>query len=178
MLLFQLPVLGGQLRLLNGEKQHADGDEHDGGHHQEQGLIVHMGQALHLGVGVHDGGHGQVEYAAHGAHQVDDGVALAAQGLGGHIRHESHSGRAVGAHGDEQQAQHDDEGHQLEGGGGGGIAVIQQGQEVQQNDGAAGAEEDEGHPLAQLGIRPVRNAAEDRQQKQGQYIIRRHDGAG
>ena len=137
-----------------------------------------MGQALHLGIGVHDGGHGQIENAAYGAHQIDDGVAFAAQGLGSHIRHQGHGGRAVGAHSDQQQAQHDDERHQLEGGGGGGEAVIQQRQDVQQDDGAAGTEEDEGHPLAQAGIGAVRDAAEDGQQEQGQHVIRRHDGAG
>ena len=137
-----------------------------------------MGKTLHLGVGVHYRGHDEIEQAAHSAHKIDDGVTLGAQRLGGNIGHEGHGGGTVGAHGHQQQAQHDDKGGHLEGAGVIGVAVVDKGQDVYKNDGKAGAEEDIGHALADSGVCPVGYAAEEGQQEQSQDIIRRHDCAG
>ena len=89
-----------------------------------------MVQALGLGRGVQRRRHPQVEHAAHRAHEIDDGVGLGAQGLGRHVGHQGHRRRAVGAHGDEQQPQHNHKAHQLIGGGLLEIAVVQHGQQI------------------------------------------------
>ena len=164
-LLFQGLVGGGELGLPHGEKHDHHRHRHDEGDHQEQGLVVDVVQPSHLAGGVHHRGDGQVQDAAHRAHEVDDGVGLRAQGFGGDVRHEGHRRGAVHPHGHQQQGQHDDEGHQLEGGGLGGVAVVQHGQQVHEDDREGSAREDIGGALAQLCIRPVGQAAEQGQQE-------------
>ena len=171
-------VFGAELGLFYGDEKHRDCHEHDGRDHDEQGLVIYMGKTLSLGVGVHDGCNDKVQQTANRAHQIDDGVALGAQGLGGNIGHQRHSGGAVCAHGNQQQTQHDDKGGHLEGAGCACIAIVQQGQHVEQDDGAAGAEENIGHALAYSGACPVGQAAKEGQQEQRKNVIRRHDGTG
>ena len=101
-----------QLGLPDGEKQHNHRCHHDEGHHQKQGLVVHVDRPLGPGGGVHHRRHRKVEDAAHGTHQVDDGVALGAEGLGGHVGHQGHRRGAVGAHGHQKQGQHRHEARQ------------------------------------------------------------------
>ena len=138
-----------------------------------------MVQTLGPGGGIERRRHAQIQHAAHRAHEVNDGVGPGAQGLGGHVGHEGHRRRAVGAHGDEQQAQHDNKAHQLEGGGLGGIAVVQDGQQVHEDHRRPGARQDEGGPAAHPGLpAPVGETAEQGQQEQSQNVVRRHDDAG
>ncbi|MPM75015.1 hypothetical protein SDC9_122006 [bioreactor metagenome] len=49
--------------------------------------------------------HDERKRTADSTHEVDDRVALAAQRLGGNVRHQRHGGRAVRTHEDEQDAQ-------------------------------------------------------------------------
>ena len=74
----------------------------------------------------------QIQNAADRAHQVDDGVAAAAQGLRGHIRHQRNCRGAVHAHRNKQQRQHRDEQPQNQRRGRRGIGVVQHGQQVHQ----------------------------------------------
>ncbi len=177
-LLLQLLLLGDELGLLYRQKQYGYSDEHDRGNDHEQGLIVDMSKTLDLAVGIHDRRNAEVDNAAERAHEVYYSVALAAQGLGGDIRHQGDSGRAVGAHGDEQQAEHDDKGYCLEGARRCGIAVVDQRQQVHQDDRNARAEQDKRHALADLRARFVRYRAEQRQQEQREHVIGRHYRAG
>ena len=110
MLLLHLPVLLHQLGLPDGEQQYHHRQHHNAGHDEEQRLVVNMDQAPGLFCGVEQHTDTQIEHTAHRAHQVDDGVTLGAQRLRGHVRHERHGGRTIGTHGNQQQAQHNDEG--------------------------------------------------------------------
>ena len=178
-LFLQRLVFQRQLRLPDGEQQHHHRHRHNARHNEEQGLVVHVLQSPGLFRGIEDHAYAQVDHAAHRAHQVDDGVALGAQGLGGDVGHQGHRRGAVGAHGDEQQAQHNDKARQLEGSGLDGVAVVQQGQQVHQHHRPGGARQDEGGAPAQLPHAAlIGQPAEQGQQKQGQHIIRRHDHSG
>ena len=137
-----------------------------------------MIQPSHLAGRVHDGGDGQIQDAAHRPHEVDDSVALAAQGLGGNVGHEGHRWRAVYPHGYQQQAQYHDEGDQLERGGLGGVAVIQERQDVHEDDCEGGTHKNVRGALAQFAVGPVGQPAEQGQQEQGQNVVRGHDGPG
>ena len=128
--------------------------------------------------GIQHAGNKQVQNAAHGAHEVDDGIGTAAQRLGGDIGHEGDRRRAVGAHGNQQQSQHGNEQHQFGDRGIGGVAVIQNGQQHHQQDGAAGTDQNEGHTAPHAAAAFIADGAEQRQQEQGKDIIRRHDDAG
>ena len=103
---------------------------------------------------------------------------MIAQRLRRDVGHQRNSGAAVCTHRDEQKPQHHHERGELQRRGRGCIAVVKQGQKVHQNDGAAGAEQDERHTLADFRVRPVGERAEKRQQEQRQNIVRRHDDAG
>ena len=109
--------------------------------------------------------------AADVAHQVDDGVGLGPEGLGGHIGHIGHGGGPVDAHG-EQQAQKRPE-KQREAAAGGGCR-----QHGHQADGGQGAEQDVGGAAAQAGAGPVGQGPEQGQQQQGGHVVDGHDGVG
>ena len=47
-----------------------------------------MGKICNLAVGIHDRGNTEINNAAECAHEINDGVCLAAQGLGGDVGHE------------------------------------------------------------------------------------------
>ena len=108
---FQLLVFCFQLGLLDGQIQNDHRHDHDHRDDEEQRPVADMLHALGFGRRVQHSRQPQVQNAAHGAHQVDDGVGTAAQGLGGHVGHQGHGGGAVGAHGHQQQPQHDNEQH-------------------------------------------------------------------
>ena len=138
-----------------------------------------MRQTLHLAGGIQHRSHRQIDQSAHGAHQVDDSIGLTAQGLCRHIGHQRHRRRAVSTHSHQQQTQHHDKGHQLKGHGFLGIAVIQHRQQIHQNHCHRRARQDKGSTPTQLGLlHPVGETAEQRQQKQRQHIVRRHDHTG
>ncbi len=167
-----------QFRFFRRHEQDRDGEEHDGGNDDEQRLVVDVVKPLYFGIWIHDGGDNQVKDAAHRAHQVDDGVALGAQGLRGHVRHQGHGRGTVRSHGNQKQPQHDDEGCRLKRGRRRGVAVVQKGQDVDKDDGAAGSEQDKRHALPDARVRPVGNGAEQWQQEQCQNVVRGHDRAG
>ena len=164
-----------QLFLTDGGKQHADRNRHNARHDGEQRQVVHVLQAGHPAGGIQHTGDDQVQDTAHGAHQVDDGIGAAAQGLGGQVGHQGDRRGTVGAHGDEKKSQNGNKQHQLGDRGVGGVAVIQNGQQHHQQDGAACPAKDEGHPAAQTAAVSVTDGAEQRQQEQGQYVIGGHD---
>ena len=178
MLGFQLHVFLMQLLLPNGGKQNADRNCHDTRYNNKQRQIVDMLETRNTAGGIQDAGNKQVQNAAHGAHQIDDGIGAAAQRLGGDIGHEGDRRRAVGAHGDQQQTQHGNEQHQFGDRGIGGVAVIQNGQQHHQQDGAAGTDQNKGHTASHTAAALIADGAEQRQQEQGKDIIRRHDDAG
>ena len=175
---FQFALLLDELGLFYREEKDRNGDKHDRCNDDKQRLIVDMCKTCDLAVGVHDGSNAEVDNSAECAHEVNYRIALAAQGLGGDIRHKCDSRRAVGAHGNEQQTEHDDEGYRLKGAGSCGIAVIDNGQNVHEDDGKTRAEQDKRHTLAYLGVRAVGDGAEQRKQEQRKDIVRRHDSAG
>ena len=175
---FEFALLGKKLGLFYREEKDRNGDKHDRRNDDKQRLIVDMCKTCDLAVGVHDGSNAEVDNSAECAHEVNYRIALAAQGLGGDIRHKCDSRRAVGAHGNEQQTEHDDEGYRLKGAGSCGIAVIDNGQNVHEDDGKTRAEQDKRHTLAYLGVRAVGDGAEQRKQEQRKDIVRRHDSAG
>ena len=74
MLRLERARLRGELRLLHRQEQHRDAHEHDGGNDEEKRLIVDVGEARDLGVRVHHRRDSQIDDAADGAHEVDDGV--------------------------------------------------------------------------------------------------------
>ena len=168
-------LLGCQLGLVDKQHENHHGSGHNAPYNEEQGEIGDVVVALG---GIQEPGDQQVQNAAHSAHEIDDGVGLGAQGLGGDVRHQCHRRAAVGAHGHQQHSQHHHEQHELTSGGGGVVAVRQQGQTHHQNDGSEGAEEDIGTAAAQRAFAFIRKSAEQRQQEQSQHIVRGHDGAG
>ena len=89
-----------QLRLVDAEHDDGQRHKHDAAHNSEQGQVgdIDIGGGL-----IQEGGDDQVNDAAQSAHQVDDGIGLGAQGLGGHVGHQCHGGRTVSTHGDKQQ---------------------------------------------------------------------------
>ncbi len=170
-----------QLRLLDRQKQHADRDEHDGRHDHKQRLIVHAParglDGLEPRLRIEHRRDGQVQNAAHRAHQIDDRVALRAQRLRRHVRHQRHRWRPIRPHRDEKQTQHNDERDGLRRARRGVVAVFDQRQQIHQDHRAARAKQDERHPLADLRVRPVGQRPEERQQKQCENVVRRHDEA-
>ena len=122
-----------------------------------------MSQIRHLGGRVQQGGKSQIENASYGAHEVDHGVCLAAQGLWGHVRHQGHGRGTVEAPGDQEKPQSHHEGGQLEGGGFSGVAVVQHGQQVHQNHRPCGAGQNIRGPAAQPAAGPVGEPSEKRQ---------------
>ncbi len=152
MLLLQGAVGRRQPGLPDGQQHDGHCRQHDEGDDDEQGLVVDVVQPLGFGAWIEHRRHTQVQHAAHRAHEVDNGVGLAPQGLGGHVRHQRHRRGAVGAHGDEQKPQDDDKAHQLEGGRLGGVAVVQHGQQVHEHHRRPGAAQNEGGPAAHLGL--------------------------
>ena len=172
---FILPLPPDQLRLIHQEHDHQQRPHHDAAHNGKQREIGTIHIALCL---VQEGGNEQIDNAAQSAHQVDHGVGLGPQGLGGHIGHQGHRRGPVGAHGNEQQAQHADEGCQLSGSGDGVVAVRDQGQGQHQRHRRDGSAQDKGTASSQRAFAPVGNTAEQRKQHQSQHIVRRHNGAG
>ena len=176
MLLLQRAVLFGQPLFLHRQRQHKHRYCHNQRHDDKQRLIIHMSRHL-ARRGVQHCRQRQIQNAADRAHQVDDGIAAAAQGLRGHIRHQRHRRGAVHAHRNKQQRQHRDEQPQNQRRGRRGIGVVQHGQQVHQYDCRRCAANDVGHPAANARVRLIRQSAEERQQEQCQHIIRRHDRA-
>ena len=167
-----------ELRLVRREVQHDDRNRHQHRHHDEKRAVVHVRGPCRLAVGIQHRCRGEVQNAAHRAHQVDDGVRARAQGLGRHVGHQRYRGRAIRPHRHEQQPQRDDEQHQLAPLPRRGVAVVEDRQQIHQNHRAHRAAEDERHPPPDLRARAVAQRAEKRQQKQRQHIVRRHDRAG
>ena len=174
-LLFILLLPLHQHRLVDQEHDHCQGRGHDPGYNGEQGEEADVAVRLDP---VQEGGHQQIANAADGTHQVDNGVGLGAQGLGGDVRHQCHGGAAVCTHGNEQQSQGADKQGQGAGLGGGVVAVSKQRQHQHQDDGGQSAKKDKGSAAAQGAFALVRESAEQGQQEQGQNIVRRHNGAG
>ena len=171
-------LLLGKLRLTDREIQHQHGNRHQRGDHDEKRLVIHMRKPCGLFVGVHHRRDGEIEDAAHRAHEIDDGVGLGAQRLGRHIGHERHRGRTVGAHHHQQQSQRHHEQHQLHRAVFPGKAVVNDRQDVHQHHRPNRTEQDKRHAAADARACPVGQCAEKRQQKQCEHIVRRHDHAG
>ena len=167
-----------QLGLPDGQQQHRHRQHHDAGDHQKQGLVVHMVQPTGGLVRVQDHGDDQVQNAAHGPHEIDDGVGLGPQRLGSYIGHQGHGGGAVNAHGHQQHQQHPNEQGQLPGSGDGGVAVVNEGQQVHQHRRQNGAHQDVGGAPAQAAAAFVGQGAEQGQQEQGQHVVRSHQQTG
>ena len=178
MLRLKLLLLGNELRLLDGEKQHGYGNKHDRRNDHKQRLIVDVRKALDLAVWVHNRGHAEVDNATERAHEVYDRVALAAQGIGRNVRHERNRRGTIGAHCNEQQTENDHERNGLEGCRRCNIAVVDKRQQVHEYDRKARAEKNKRHALADLGVRFVRDCAEQRQQEQCKHVVGRHYRAG
>jgi len=89
---FQLLVFLCQTRLFDREEQNADRDKHDCRDDQEKRLIV---QPVRFGqphgvqplLRVQNGGDCEIQNAADGTHEVDDGVGARAKRLRREIRH-------------------------------------------------------------------------------------------
>ena len=167
-----------ELRLVCREVQHDDRNRHQRRHDDKKRLVVHMRGPRCLAVRIQHRRHDQIRNAADCTHQVDDRVRARSYGLGCHVRHQRHRGRAVGPHRHEQQAQRHDEEHELARLPGRGVAVVKHRQQVHQHHRADRAAEDKRHPPPDLRARPITQRAEERQQKQRQHIVRRHDRAG
>ena len=159
--------LAGQPVFPDGEQKHHDGRQHQNGNGQKQRRIVLASRGVPRD---QQAGGSQRKHPAQCAHQVDDGVALAAQGLGGYVRHERHGGGAVHAHRQKQQPQCHHKQPQAAG-------SIRDGQQVHQHHRNQRAAQDIGHTPAQARVRAVRQLAEKGQQKQRQHIVQRHDYA-
>ena len=164
-----------QLRLVHAEHDDRKGGQHNAPHDGEQGQVgnVHI-----RGCFVQKCGNNQVDDAAQGAHQVDDGVGLGTQGLWGDVGHQRHGGAAVSTHGGQQDSQTDDKAHLFPGIWGSVEAVGENGQRHHHRDGREGAEQNIGTAAAKAGGAFIGQSAEQRQQEQGEDIVRRHDDAG
>ena len=167
-----------QLGFLDGQVQNQHRRDHDHRNNKEQRAIADVRQPLGFGRVIQHRRQTQVQDAAHGTHQVDDGVGAAAQRLGRDVGHQGDRRRTVGTHRNQQQPQHHDKQHQRTRRGVGGVAVVQQGDQVHQNGSGCRAAHDKRHTPPDLGAGPVRQRTEKRQQKQRQYVIRRHNGTG
>ena len=168
----------GKLRLVRRKVEDGDREGHQHRHHDEKRPVVHVRKPRRLAVGIEDRGRDEIQNAADRAHEVDDGVCARAQGLGRHVRHQRHRGRAVRAHRHEQQPQRHDEEHELARFPGRSVTVVKHRQQVHQHHRAGRAAEDEGHSAPDARARAVAQRAEERQQKQRQHVVRRHDRAG
>ena len=169
------PLLRHQLGFVHAQQNDGKGGQHDAPHNGEQRQVgnVHI-----RGCFVQKCGNNQVNDAAQSAHQVDDGVGLGAQGLGGDVGHQRHGGAAVGTHGDQQNAQADDEAHLFPGIGGSVKAVGENGQRHHHRHSREGAEENVGTAAAKAGGAFIGQPAKKRQQEQGKNVVRRHNHAG
>ena len=78
----------------------------------------------------------------------------------------------------EQQPQRDDEHRELTRARAICVAVVKKRQQIHQDHRSRRAAEDKRHPPPDLRARPITQRAEERQQKQRQHIVRRHDRAG
>ena len=174
----ELPVFLPELRLPDGQVQNCHRRDHDHRDDEEQRAIADMPDPLGFGHRIHQRRQPQIQNAAHGPHQVDDGICTAAQRLRGHVGHQRHRGRAIGAHGNQQQPQHYNEQHQRAGAGVCRIAVIQQRDQVHQNGRQCSAAHNERHPPPDAGAGLIGQCAKERQQKQRQYVICRHNSPG
>ena len=95
-----------ELRLAHLPHEDGQRQQHDARDHGEIARVGHHG-ILGRGSGK-DHAEDQNQNTAGGAHEIDDGVCLAAQGLDGHVRHERDRRAAEGRHGDEcRQKQRD-----------------------------------------------------------------------
>ena len=168
----------GELRLVRRKVEHGDGNRHQHRHYNEKRPVVHVRKPRRLAVGIEDRGHDEIQDTADRAHEVDDRVCTRAQGLGRHVRHQRYRRRAVCAHRHEQQTQRHDEEHELAHLPGCGVAVVKHRQQVHQHHRADRAAEDEGHSAPDARARAVAQRAEERQQKQRQHVVRRHDRTG
>ena len=74
---------------------------------EKKGRVAHQG-VFRL-ARAEDGPEAEDDYAARRAHEVYDGVGLAAQGLDSDVRHQRHGRRAEGRHADEHAQEHRDE---------------------------------------------------------------------
>ena len=169
------PLLRHQLGFVHAQQNDGKGGQHDAPHNGEQGQVgnVHI-----RGCFVQKCGNNQVNNAAQGAHQVDDGIGLGAQGLWGDVGHQRHGGAAVSTHGGQQDSQTDDKAHLFPGIWGSVEAVGENGQRHHHRDGREGAEQNIGTAAAKAGGAFIGQSAEQRQQKQSEDIVRRHDHAG
>ena len=103
--------LSGPLRLPDGEQEDHQRRQHQRRDDAEVAGIAH--EAVADGGGGEHHAQRQHQNAAGGAHEVDDGVGLGAQGLQGHVGHQGHGGGAEGGHGhqnDEQQHHEENQG--------------------------------------------------------------------
>ena len=100
----------GPLLLPDGEHEDHQRHQHDGGDDGEIAGVAHQGVAD--GGGGEHHAQGQHQNASGGAHQVDDGVGLGAQGLQGHVRHQGHRRGPEHGHGHQHDQQQYDEEHQ------------------------------------------------------------------
>ena len=157
----------GQPVFPDGQSKHGHRQQHQNGNEEKQGGVILAPRGVARDQQARGG---QGKDAAQRAHEVDDGVALAAQGLGGDIRHERHGGRAVDAHGQEQKRQRAHKQPKAP-------RPVGGGQEVHQHRRGQRAAHDVGHALAKRRARAVGELAEKRQQKQRQDVVQRHDDA-
>ena len=146
-------------------EQHGHTDGHHQPQHKEYGGIA--GRIPGDGKDHHRQQH---QHAAHGAHQVDDGVALAAQGLGCDVRHQGHGGAAVGGHGNEQQPQADEEQQGV-------VLLLCCGHDGEAQKRQNGAAQYVRHTAADFRAGLVAQLAEQRQHEQRQHVVHGHHDA-
>ena len=157
-------------RLVDLPEQQGDAHGHQNAQHRKDGQVVgaeHLARDLLGQKHLHGAQH---QHAAHGAHQVDDRVALAAQGFGRHVGHQGHGGAAVGSHGDQHTAQPRKEQHKI-------VLPLGQGQNRQTHHGRHRAAHNVRHTPAHTGAGLVAEFAEQRQHEQRQHVVHGHDHA-
>ena len=91
------------LGLTDGEKEDNQRGQHQRRYHAEIAHVAHHG-VFHGGGGEH---HAKTQHqdAAHGAHEVNNGVCLGAERLQGHIGHQRHGGRTEHRHREKHKQQ-------------------------------------------------------------------------
>ena len=139
--------------------------EHEADYNGEERDIIRVG-----GIADEEGYCAEREDAAYGAHEIDDGVSLAAQRLGRYVRHKRDGGRTVDSHGDEQQAQSGKKQRQRG-------HFVRDRQYHGKNAGAERAGDYIRHTPANARVCAVRQRAEQRKHEQRQYIVKSHDDA-
>ena len=160
-------IFAGDLR---GERLFADRHhEHDDAQHHQNGdagkddVIAGV-----LARGDEEADHRQCDHAADGAHEVDDGVGARAQGLGRQIRHQRDGRGTIGRHGDERQAERNDEHREIAG-------CRRAGEQHHQQDGSRRAADDERRALAKGRIHLVGKRADQGQEEHSENVVRCHD---